>query len=583
MEGTSLNVTDFDNLPQGMSLYLSNGTRNGNIVSCNDQRLVFEINYHNEEALFPVGSVLEMGIQITSWTQRYIRAYWRGQKVNTWGTSSGNAMWSIVQGMRAPSGIDPIGSDANTAVRNDTATTVILKMVFTQNCWGFELNFGAVGYDWAGAQGTGSFELLYLTTQYQALDPYSAAGNTGIGGGLKPYDPFDTDDIDYEALPEVSAVGTGFISLWCPDEQQMLDLSGYMWNSDPLTIDFWRKLVANPIELVYGLNIIPLDLRDMGIVGATPDKVVVGNISTDIEMDYLTSQWVELDCGTIDIDEKILGSYLDYDPFTKVDIYLPYIGYRPLRIDDIMPGEIQLKYRIDLLTGACVAQIKSTKSHEHDDELNSIIYQFMGNCATQVPVTASQYADAVRAAITAAAAVGTMAALAGTATPAMAAMPDLMPTGDTAMLGPASGSLVPVNSSIGLSDAAFAQIHSVSSDLGTAKASGGNPLKSIGQMHSAASAGSNVMSIKPSIQRSGTISGAAGMLSLQTPYLVFTRPRLAHPEDQNTYMGYPSFMTQQLNTLTGFTQMQVIHLEGIPCTTTELAELEALLKSGVIF
>ena len=412
-------------------------------------------------------------------------------------------------------------------------------------------------------------------------DPYVDVGDSTSGGGNKPYNPFGTDDVDYELLPEVSAVGTGFISLWCPTEQQMLNLSAYMWNADVLTLDFWRKLVADPIQLVYGLNIIPLDLRTIGIVGSTPDTVVVGAISTGIKMDYLTSQWVELDCGTVDIDESMLGSYLDYDPFTKVDIYLPYIGYRPLRVDDIMPGTIQLKYRIDLLTGACVAQIKATKSNEHDDTLNSIVYQFMGNCATQIPVTASQYADAVRSAITTAAAVGTIAVLAGTGAGAgvAAAGAEIMPgTQPTGLLG--GPGMVPVDSELGVNMARYSQMTSAPS---VAESSGGSTLKQAGIIHSAASAGGNVMGIKPSIERSGAIGGAAGMLASQIPYLVFTRPRLAHPTDQNVYTGYPSFMTKTLSELSGFTQIQAIHLEGIACTANELAEIDALLKSGVIF
>ena len=102
-------------------------------------------------------------------------------------------------------------------------------------------------------------------------------------------------------------------------------------------------------------------------------------------------------------------------------------------------------------------------------------------------------------------------------------------------------------------------------------------------MHSGASAAQNVLGIKPSVQRSGAIGGAAGLLGIQYPYVVFTRPNIAHPENQSTYTGYPSFITTPLSSLHGFTQMQAIHLEGIACTAAELAEIDALLKSGVIF
>lgn len=411
-------------------------------------------------------------------------------------------------------------------------------------------------------------------------DPYSPGGTTGPGGGTGTHDPTSSDPIGFNMLPEVSAVGTGFLSLWSPTEQQMLDLSEYMWNANPLTLDFWRRLIADPIQLIYGLNIIPMSLYDAGLIGGT-ESVVVGMINTGIKMDYLTSQWVELDCGTIDIEET-WGAYLDYDPYTKLDIYLPYIGYRPLRVDDFMPGVIHVKYKIDLLTGACCAQISSTKSNEHGDVLDSVIYQFTGNCATQIPVTATQYADAVRSAISLAAAIGTVALLAGAGAPAAGAagaaiMPGVDPVG---LLNPPG--MVPVDSELFGTMSQY-NFMTAASDTGAVLKSAGGTLKNVGLIHAGASAAENVMGIKPSVQRSGAIGGAAGMLGTQTPYLIFTRPRQAVPENQSKYTGYPSFMTKQLSDLEGFTQIQAIHLEGIPCTANELAEIDALLKSGVIF
>lgn len=375
---------------------------------------------------------------------------------------------------------------------------------------------------------------------YDGIDSAETGGNTGI------YDFTSSDDIDFPTLPTLSAINTGFVSLWSPTNEQMLNLSRYMWNADILTADFWKKLIANPMELIFGLNIIPVDLRaqESYYVG-TPHNVVVGLRDTQIEMDTVTSQWIEYDCGYIDIDET-WGAYLDYDPYTKLDIYLPFCGVHPIRTDDFMPGRIHVKYHIDLLSGSCVAIIKSTKTDEHGDVLNSVVYQFMGNCATQVPVTSSQYADAVRSAISIAASVGTMVAggigtVAGAA--AKAANQTLTNTG------------LVQNS-----------MH-IASDV----------------INTGASIGENVMNLKPSIERSGAIGSSAALLSVQVPYLILTRPRQAKPDSQQMYTGYPSFITEDLVDLKGWTEVQAIHLEGIPCTANELSEINELLKSGVIF
>lgn len=442
------------------------------------------------------------------------------------------------------------------------------------------INTSATGAVYLGFASERCDAFLKLNVGSYSYDPYYPVQPASTGGGRQPYNPFETDDIGYNLLPEVSAVGTGFISLWSPTEQQMLNLSGYMWNANPTTLAFWKKLVADPLELVYGLNIVPLNLKSFNIVGPTPEDVVVGMWSTGVKMDYLTSQWVELDCGSINIDESLLGSYMDYDPYTRMEIYLPYIGYRPLKVDDFMPGSMKVKYKIDLLTGTCVAQIKSTKSNLHSDELDSIVYQFMGNCATQVPVTASQYADAVRSAITTAAAIGSIALMAGAGAGAVASGgASIMPVAEPAGLLSGPG-MVPVESELYNSMFRYTAMTSIEPNSVTGAV---NSLKNVGTVHAGAAAASNVMGIKPSVERSGAIGGSAGILSTQTPYVVFTRPRIAHPENQNTYTGYPSFMTKKLSELKGFTQIQEIHLEGLACTSSELAELDALLKSGVIF
>lgn len=368
-------------------------------------------------------------------------------------------------------------------------------------------------------------------------DPYSDIPASGPSTPSGTYDFTTSDKIDVPALPSLSAVSTGFVSLWSPTEAQMLQLSSFMWNANPLTIEFWKKIVADPMQLIYGLNIVPLDLDALGMIDST-GEVVVGLISTGVSMNHLSGQWVELDCGTVTLDET-WSAYLDYDPYTKLEIYLPYCGTHPLRVDDFMPGTVKLTYHIDLLSGACVAILTATKSDKHGDTLDSVVYQFMGNCAAQIPVTASQYADAVRSVIQLAASIGTMIAGAAGAGAAVAA----------------ETSALPASAGLAISSGA----------------------------HQASAMVENVMGIKPNVERSGAIGATGGLLSVQTPYLILTRPRQARPKNQNTYTGYPSFITETLGDLEGWTQIQAIHLEGVPCTADELSEIDELLKSGVIF
>lgn len=411
-----------------------------------------------------------------------------------------------------------------------------------------------------------------------STDPYQEIPENEPGGGTGSYDFSGGDTILVPQLPQISAKSTGFVALWAPTDEQLLDLSAYMWNADPTTIQFWKKLIADPIDLIYGLNIIPLNLRSETYdIVDDPAEFCVGMTNTHIEMDTLKRQWVELDCGSIEIPEK-WGAYLDYDPYTKMEIYLPYCGTHPLRVDDFMNGTISLKYHIDLLSGACVAMISSTRTDDLG-ELNAVMYQFMGNCATQIPVSGSQYSDAVRAVVTIAAAIGTMVALGGAGGAAGAAA-----EGEAAMPAATGGTAAETSSNFGGYLTAGAGAGAAAGTAAATQTSQSvSTLYQVGQMRAASAAVSNVMGMKPQIERSGAIGAAGGLLAVQKPYIIITHPNHARPGDQNVYTGYPAFMTRTLEDLEGFTQVQAIHLEGIPCTATELAEIDALLKSGVIF
>lgn len=336
-------------------------------------------------------------------------------------------------------------------------------------------------------------------------DPYNKAGDSQPGGGGGSWGDL-SDSIDFPSLPTLSAVGTGFVTLFIPTATQLSNLANYMWNGDVQTLDFWRKIVADPIDLILGLNIVPVALPSAG-----GKNVTIGGVSTDVYMTYTATQYVEIDCGSLSVPE-FYGAYLDYAPYTKFELYLPYCGTHPLIADEVVGKTIAIKYHIDALSGSCVAFVKCG---------DSILYEFAGNVCAQIPVTANQYGDMVRSAVSIASAIGTMVATDGATAP-MA-------------------------------------------------------------VSTIASTATNSTGLKPSVEKSGAIGGMAGQLGVQKPYLIITRPSLCVPRDQNAYMGYPSFVTVLLDDLDGYNEISAIHIENVPATDSELSEIESLLKGGVLF
>lgn len=367
-------------------------------------------------------------------------------------------------------------------------------------------------------------------------DPYAGAGASGPGGGDGTFD-FSSTPIDYPGLPTIGAYSTGFLNVYVPSAANLRSLAAYMW-SGAFDIDNFRKLVADPMDAIMGLSIVPVTSTEIGVESTT---LIVGNISTGISMPRALSQYVSVDCGEIEMPAK-WGAYLDFSPYTKLQLYLPYIGFVDISPDDIMtanmgedddkmyPGTIGVQYHVDILSGSCIAFVKC---RDH------VIYEFGGQCACSCPVTEGQYKNGL---------LGMLEIISTVASTASAVAG-----------GPGEGA---------------SKANQRASKIGKVGAVAEGALGVID---------TSLAMIKPNITRSGSVGGSNGLMGYQIPYLVLTVPHMCIPGDQNVYIGYPSFVTLEMSELAGFTQIQITHLHNMSCTSDEADEIISLLSEGVIF
>ena len=219
-------------------------------------------------------------------------------------------------------------------------------------------------------------------------EPYGYGGYTGPGVPDGRFD-FDSTVIPVPTLPNIGAFNTGFVTLFSPSAADLKTLASYLW-AGAFDISNFRKIVANPMDTILGLHIIPII---SGHPTSVQGELMVGNISTQIYTEQLTEQYYELDCGTIEVPYK-WGSYLDFSPYTSLSLYLPYIGMVSLSPDDCMDGSIKVVYHVDVLSGSCIAFVYCISNHGKDGH---VLYTFTGNCACDCPVTAGQYENALLA------------------------------------------------------------------------------------------------------------------------------------------------------------------------------------------
>ena len=210
------------------------------------------------------------------------------------------------------------------------------------------------------------------------------------------------------STPAISGGGgssTGLANLYNPTLAQIKQFSRWLWGSDGLNLDQLKKLLQDPMQAIIGLHV----MYATPTTGANRD-IQVGYINSGVPSKIVTEQYTEIDCGTVTIYEYF-GDARDYSPYTQVYCYLPFIGIVELNADDVVNSTLGIKYKIDVLTGCCLAQLTVKKYG-----LDAVLYTYTGNCAVQMPITSGNYLSTVSsllgAVVSGAAAVATGGALA---------------------------------------------------------------------------------------------------------------------------------------------------------------------------
>ena len=184
---------------------------------------------------------------------------------------------------------DPFGASMTTVAPSGTHFGYTLFNFVVDTTW-----------QWLIAGGTGVQDVIANSDIVISNDdPYAKDpdGTTGTGGGTGNFDGTG-DNIDIPSLPTLSAVDTGFITLFNPTIAQLKNLASYMWNGSLFDLNTWQKLFADPMDAILGLSIVPV-----AVPNGSTGEVKVGNISTNISMTKAASQYVEVDCGTINVNE----------------------------------------------------------------------------------------------------------------------------------------------------------------------------------------------------------------------------------------------------------------------------------------
>ncbi len=418
-----------------------------------------------------------------------------------------------------------------------------------------------------GANITELFRAIVTLAQVRFTDPYAQGGHSGPGGGGGTFD-LESDVIGLPSLPTMSFAATGFTRIYNPTLSELNSLANYLWTDTTFldtVINHLKQLLENPMDAIISLALLPCPIPN-----GSPEAVKVMYINTGVTMAPATSQFVDVDCGTYTLQE-FYGSALDYNPYTKVHCYLPYIGQVTLDTDEVMGRTIHVRYRIDIVTGMCAALISVNQSGSLDE---TVMYQFSGHCSINMPINSADFSGYIGAAMTA----GKM--VAGVVAGA---------SGNLPLAAELIGAPAPHSSTSETTEKTTERNpktgRQVTAGTRTRTTIRNTPGASFGEMSRKAGANTvgAVMGSKLTVEHAGGFTGNSGYLAVRRPYLIIERPRMCNPEEYGRYNGRPSMIYMNLGDCEGYTEVQSIQFDGISATNPELAELSELLKSGVLF
>lgn len=207
-----------------------------------------------------------------------------------------------------------------------------------------------------------------------------------IGNKLDTPNPPDTGT--GKTPPSVLPTGSAeaLYKIYNPTQAEINSFGAWLWSSN--FVDQLLKVFNNPMESIIGLHKIYASPKIGG-----RSNIKVGYLDSGVSSNFVSNQYTKIDCGTVNLQEYF-GNVFDYSPYTSIELYLPCIGFVQLDVGNVMRSSINITYTVDVLTGACIAEVNVKR-----DGYGGVLYSYSGNCASQYPLSSGSYMGIVSSVI----------------------------------------------------------------------------------------------------------------------------------------------------------------------------------------
>ena len=242
----------------------------------------------------------------------------------------------------------------------------------------------------------------------------STGGYGGYGGDITASDSYEMDPV-----PTASAAALGFINMYNPSAGGLSDLGAEIFPDfefdfvvDPTGNDLIDAILNGVGAFVDCINQIPkmfttfmnsrlIDyVQDCHIVPVAPTvgssaHIKLGYRELDTTAPVITNEYVVADLGSVSLSE-FYQSFIDYLPFTRAKLYLPFVGFVPLEPEYWQNGKISVKYKFNVYDGSFSAHVIATPDHSKISQMAStVVGQYTGTAIIHLPLTGLNYSSMV--------------------------------------------------------------------------------------------------------------------------------------------------------------------------------------------
>ncbi len=194
-----------------------------------------------------------------------------------------------------------------------------------------------------------------------------------------------TQTIEYYAIaqinPNVPQISYSFLNGYVVSNENLKELAKIRFVEQTSTTTLVDASKSSQLQTTVSNELIDLgqyvtSLRRFYVDMPTSidATIVLGTMDTKVKAKLLAADTVEIDCGTVHIDENN-RNVNDYNN-TTVRLFLPFIGMMTLDADLIMNKDVNIKYKVSTISGACIATIYA----------NTIpLFEYTGNVSERIP------------------------------------------------------------------------------------------------------------------------------------------------------------------------------------------------------